>query len=208
MENRIKNSIDDLVAHLEKQAQDKRLALLEDAGRQARAIHKDAHKRAQGERTRILEQYKLKAKEARSRIDAEARAKADHMLLAEKQKMIDAVIDQVQNVLHSRSMSNKLEHLKRIFDISVEKSGGQIPEVIVPAEKLESVKNLLGKLTDVTAGDFKSGFVLSFDTYNMNFETQALMSYWQEDLQSLAAHYLFEELESGGESGGDEYEGS
>ena len=195
----MKNTINDLTELLELKAQKMRRDMLEEAQKQAKLIHRNSRMKAQSERNRILDSYKLKAKETRTRIDAEARAKSDHMFLAAKQEMIDTVIKAAADALNSRSIPESTKLLEKVFEKSVRRAGGEIPDIIVPENMVKAVKKQFDNRANVIKGDFKSGFILIFKSFNVNLETAALMSYWQESLEALAASYLF---------GGDENEES
>ena len=186
------NDIKLMIGVIEKEARQKADSIKAEAELEARRITKEGRIQIQKKRNSILDDYKRKANEIAERAQAEIRAKSGQMVLAARQDVINEAIASARELFAKRSEQEDVELLLKVLDKSVADAGGERPVVIVPQNRLAAAQAALGSDTRVEAGNVNHGFILSFEHYNVNYETATRFEYWQEELEALAASCLFD----------------
>ena len=191
------NDIKLLTGAIEQEAREKADSIKSEAEHETRRILKEERIHIQKKRNRILDDYKHLVDEMDRQARAELRAKSGQLMLCARQDIIEETIIAAQELFAGRGEKEDTELLLRIFDRCVADAGGTVPVVLVPESRLDAARSALGPDVAVEASDIKHGFILSFEHYNVNYDTAARFEFMREELEELAAVYLFDGDQNG-----------
>lgn len=185
------NSIERMSALIEQEARQQAEATLHAARHEAQRIHQAGRAEAKERRAEILEEYRLRAAEARERVQSEQRSEAKHLWLAARQELIEETIETARALFDQRGEEAELSLLERVFWRHEKNAQGERPRVLVPLERLPAAQKLLGREAEVEAGDMERGFILSFSHFDVNYQSRELFHARRDAMEAMAAQYLF-----------------
>lgn len=188
-------AIDNIRQKLLAEAQAKVDKIEENTEQQARGLIDHSTRKAMREREDILAEYRRQADTYKAQQREHLALLEGRQLLEEKDLLVQKALHEVYDHFVHQSDAEYLAMLGRFIDRSQEESGGKTPVILVPASRLDAVREVFSDVYSVRQTDIATGFILAYPTYDLNYDMAALMHFWQEELEAVALRQLFPEGE-------------
>lgn len=166
-------------------------AILAQAHAQAQEVLEKATRESEAEHQRILAQYQARANDAQSHNELHEKMQRSRAMLSVREELVDEVLKKVHDRFINQQSGEWLKLLQLRLAEAEDEQG--MPSAIIVSEELcESVSAALGQLYTVKAGNVSKGFIFSYPLYDINFDLERIFTSQQDELQQLAAKYLFD----------------
>lgn len=185
------NNINGLTGHLLTNSKQQAEEILQKARSEAEHIIHHAIKRGVKEKQEILKTYHKRAKAMEAANDLNLSMEEQRAVLLTKQALIDEVLKRVHVRFENQKVEEWIGYIKKLL-VEVEIGiGEEKPVICVPKEYYEKAKEEFSGEYEVVVSPIRSGFILSYKTYDLNYEVEHFLHYQREEMEVLISDLLF-----------------
>lgn len=179
------SNLDNIVNKIIADNEEKIKVLKLEANHQIQILKSEFDEKINDEKNSILRKFELNKTLELERIQSSTELKANNILLAKKQELIENIVEELKEKLNNISInemddfiSSNLEKRNKSFE----------DEVILLPSRYESLKDKF-KNIEIT-DDVKNGFVIKYKGIEENYTFDSLINYKKEELEEIIQKYF------------------
>lgn len=185
------SGINEITSYLIEESNSKAEAMLQKAELSAKAIIDQQREKGEKEKASILKNYCKRVKEIENAEVLRINMERQKEILLAKQSLIDDVLEKVRVKFENQSIEDWIDFIKRLLEKAETETETAKPVICVSKEYYPKVKEAFLGEYETEIYDIKNGFILSYETYDLNYEVDHFLHYEREEMEILTSKLLF-----------------
>lgn len=179
------SNLDNIVNKIIADNEEKIKVLKLEANHQIQILKSEFDEKINDEKNSILRKFELNKTLELERIQSSTELKANNILLAKKQELIENIVEELKEKLNNISINEMYDFISS----NLEKRNKSFEdEVILLPSRYESLKDKF-KNIEIT-DDVKNGFVIKYKGIEENYTFDSLINYKKEELEEIIQKYF------------------